>query len=183
MVVSCDLLCWITTILAGMLVGLKSLVISLDYRSYMSSSVRIWSLRWLFLFLCSYNLDSSVTAGIGARFNIKHVICVFKTKIFFYKISFPTYSYIYIGLSNLNFKPKHASGQFPYAHIRIIRWLISVLTYGFFIYASMPRPRYVCVITLPHYATWCVRLEVAFIYEIAIYVASLLLCNVAPTLR
>jgi hypothetical protein len=60
--VTCDLLCWITTILACMLVGLKSLVISLDYRSYMGSSVRIWSLRWMFLYLCSYNLDGSVTA-------------------------------------------------------------------------------------------------------------------------
>jgi hypothetical protein len=63
MVVTCDLLCWITTILACMLVGLKSLVISLDYRSYMGSSTRIWSLRWLFLYLCSYNLDGSVTIG------------------------------------------------------------------------------------------------------------------------
>jgi hypothetical protein len=43
--VTCDLLCWITTILACMLVALKSLVISLDYRSDMGSSVRIWSLR------------------------------------------------------------------------------------------------------------------------------------------
>jgi hypothetical protein len=59
--VTCDLLCWITTILASMLVGLKSLVISLDYRSYMGSSARIWSFRWLFLYLCSYNLDGSVT--------------------------------------------------------------------------------------------------------------------------
>jgi hypothetical protein len=59
--VTCDLLCWITTILACMLVDLKSLVISLDYRSYMGSSARIWSLRWLFLYLCSYNLDGSVT--------------------------------------------------------------------------------------------------------------------------
>jgi hypothetical protein len=61
MVVTCDLLCWITTILACMLVGLKSLVISLDYRSYMGSSARIWSFRWLFLYLCSYNLDGSIT--------------------------------------------------------------------------------------------------------------------------
>jgi hypothetical protein len=61
MCVTCDLLCWITTILACMFVGLKSLVISLDYRSYMGSSARIWSLRWLFLYLCSYNLDGSVT--------------------------------------------------------------------------------------------------------------------------
>jgi hypothetical protein len=33
-------------------------------------------------------LDGSVTAGIEARFNIKFVICVFKTKVLFYKISF-----------------------------------------------------------------------------------------------
>jgi hypothetical protein len=61
MVVTCDLLCWITTILACMLIGLKSLVISLDYRSYMGSSARIWSFRWLFFYLCSYNLDGSIT--------------------------------------------------------------------------------------------------------------------------
>jgi hypothetical protein len=59
--ITCDLLCWITMILACMLVGLKSLMISLDYRSYMGSSTRIWSLWWLFLFLCSYNLDGSMT--------------------------------------------------------------------------------------------------------------------------
>jgi hypothetical protein len=62
--VTCDLLCWITTILACMLVGLKSLVISLDYRSYMGSSARIWSFRWLFLYLCSYNLDGYVTSSV-----------------------------------------------------------------------------------------------------------------------
>ena len=33
------------------------------------------------LYLCSYNLDSSVTAAIKARFNII-AICVFKTKVF-----------------------------------------------------------------------------------------------------
>jgi hypothetical protein len=33
----------------------------MDYRSYMGSSLRIWSLRWLFLDLCSYNLDGSMT--------------------------------------------------------------------------------------------------------------------------
>jgi hypothetical protein len=46
--------------LGWMLVGLKSLVISMDYRSYMGSSARIWSLQWLFFYLCSYNLDGSV---------------------------------------------------------------------------------------------------------------------------
>jgi hypothetical protein len=60
--VTCDLLCWITTILACMLVGLKSLMVLLDYRSYMGSSMTIGSLRWLFLYLCSYNLGGSVTA-------------------------------------------------------------------------------------------------------------------------
>ena len=33
------------------------------------------------LYLCSYKLDGSVTAGIRARFNII-AICVFKTKVF-----------------------------------------------------------------------------------------------------
>ena len=33
------------------------------------------------LYLCSYKLDGSVTAGIRARFNIL-AICVFKTKVF-----------------------------------------------------------------------------------------------------
>ena len=61
MYVTCDLLCWITTILACMLVGLKSLMILLDYRSYMGSSMINWSLRWFFLYLCSYYLDGSVT--------------------------------------------------------------------------------------------------------------------------
>jgi hypothetical protein len=106
--ITCDLLCWITTILACMLVGLKSLVISLDYQSYMGSSMTIWSLRWLFLYLCSYNLCGSVTTGIGARFNIKHVICVFKTKAF---------------VKNLNFKLKCASGHILYAQLRTLRWL------------------------------------------------------------
>jgi hypothetical protein len=32
----------------------------MDYRSYMGSSLRIRSLRWLFLDLCSYNLDGFV---------------------------------------------------------------------------------------------------------------------------
>jgi hypothetical protein len=33
----------------------------LDYRGYWSLSTGIWSLRWLFLYLCSYNLVSSIT--------------------------------------------------------------------------------------------------------------------------
>jgi hypothetical protein len=42
-------------------VGLKSFVVSIDYRDYMGSSSKIWALRCLFLYLCSYNLDGSVT--------------------------------------------------------------------------------------------------------------------------
>ena len=35
------------------------------------------------LYLCSYKLDGSIIASIGTRFNIKLVICVFKTKALF----------------------------------------------------------------------------------------------------
>jgi hypothetical protein len=42
-------------------VGLKSFVVSIDYRDYMSSSSKIWALWCLFLYLCSYNLVGSVT--------------------------------------------------------------------------------------------------------------------------
>jgi hypothetical protein len=62
-------------ILACMLVGLKSLVILLDY-------------RLLFLYFCSYNLGGSMTVGIRARFNTKHVICVLRTKVFVCKNQF-----------------------------------------------------------------------------------------------
>jgi hypothetical protein len=49
----------------------------------------LWELKYknlitlvIVLYLRSYNLIGSVTAGIRARFNTKHVICVFKTKVF-----------------------------------------------------------------------------------------------------
>jgi hypothetical protein len=42
-------------------VGLKSFVVSIDYRDYMGSSSKIWASRCLFLYLCSYNLVGSVT--------------------------------------------------------------------------------------------------------------------------
>jgi hypothetical protein len=45
-------------------VGLKSVVISIDYRDYMGSSSKIWAFWSLFLYLCSYNLDGSVTSSI-----------------------------------------------------------------------------------------------------------------------
>jgi hypothetical protein len=74
----------------------KSFVVSSDYRVYMGSGMTVWSLRWLVLYLCSYKLDGSVAAGIGARFNIKLVICEFKTKVFVLQNQFlTTYSYIY----------------------------------------------------------------------------------------
>jgi hypothetical protein len=46
-------------------VGLKSFVVSIDYRDYMGSSSKIWAFRRLFLYLCSYNLVGSVTATMG----------------------------------------------------------------------------------------------------------------------
>ena len=48
----CDLGC--------MQVGLKSFVVSVDYRVYMGSSMTVWSLRWLLSYLCSYKLVGSV---------------------------------------------------------------------------------------------------------------------------
>jgi hypothetical protein len=59
-VVTGDVLCWIMYDLGLSLVGLKSFMILVDYRSYMGSA-RIWSLPWMFLYLCSYNLDGSIT--------------------------------------------------------------------------------------------------------------------------
>ena len=56
-----DVLCWITTILVCMSrVGWNPFWF-LDYRDYGSLSTGIWSLRWLFLYLRSYNLIGSVT--------------------------------------------------------------------------------------------------------------------------
>ena len=47
------------------------------------------------LYLCSYKLVGSATAGIRARFNVI-VTCVFKTKVFVFQNQFlATYSYIY----------------------------------------------------------------------------------------
>ena len=61
---------------------LKSFVIfglpglwELKYRNLITSVI-------VFLYLRSYDLVSSVTAGIRARFDTKYVICVFKTKVF-----------------------------------------------------------------------------------------------------
>jgi hypothetical protein len=62
-VVTGDVLCWIMYDL-GMFVGWFEILRDfVDYRDYMCSSGEIWSLWWLFLYLCSYNLDGSVTAG------------------------------------------------------------------------------------------------------------------------
>ena len=56
-----DVLCWITTILVCMLrVGWNPSWFP-DYRDYGSLSTGIWSLRWLFLYLRSYDLVGSVT--------------------------------------------------------------------------------------------------------------------------
>jgi hypothetical protein len=60
--------------------GLKSFVVSIDYQDYMGSSSKIWAFRRLFLYLYSYNLVGSVTAGTGAEFNIKHIVRVFENK-------------------------------------------------------------------------------------------------------
>ena len=75
---------------------------STDYWIYMGSSVMVWLPWWLLLYLCSYKLDGSITAGIGARFNTKLVIWVFKTKVCFIKSVWQLIA-IYIGVSKSNF--------------------------------------------------------------------------------
>jgi hypothetical protein len=61
-VVTGDVLCWIMYDL-GLFVGWFEILYDfIDYRDYMCSSVEIWSLQQLFLYLYSYNLDSSMTA-------------------------------------------------------------------------------------------------------------------------
>ena len=59
--VACGLLCWIMYDLGCMRVGLKSFMVSVDYRVYMGSSMTVWSLRWLLSYLYSYKLVGSVT--------------------------------------------------------------------------------------------------------------------------
>ena len=71
--VTCGLLCWITVILVLMQVGLKSFVVSVDYRVYMGSSMAVWSLRWLLLYLCSYKLVGSVTSCADDTFELDKV--------------------------------------------------------------------------------------------------------------
>ena len=56
---------WLVTLnhydLSCMQVGLKSFMVSVDYRVYMGSSMTVSSLWWLLSYLCSYKLVGSVT--------------------------------------------------------------------------------------------------------------------------
>jgi hypothetical protein len=61
-VVTSVVLCWIITIWL-LSVWFEIPRDFMDYQSYMGSSLRIWSFRRLFLNLCSYNLDGSVTTS------------------------------------------------------------------------------------------------------------------------
>jgi hypothetical protein len=60
-VVTNNVLCWITTILACMLKVVWNPLRFSDYWGYGSLSTGIWLLWWLFLYLHSYNLVGSVT--------------------------------------------------------------------------------------------------------------------------
>jgi hypothetical protein len=55
-------------------VGLKSFVVSIDYRDYMGSSSKIWALRCLFLYLCSYNLVGSVTVVATVNSHVRKLL-------------------------------------------------------------------------------------------------------------
>jgi hypothetical protein len=120
------------TILSCMLVGLRSFMISLDYWVYMGSSITVWLLSWLLLYLCSYKLDGFVTASIRIRFNIKLVVCVFKTKVFVFQNQFWQLIAIYIYIClNLKFKPRVCQCSYPLCPIKNFRWLRVRLTWGF----------------------------------------------------
>ena len=58
--VTIAVLCWTITILVCCKVGLKSFMISVDYRDYMGSSLETWLLVRSFLHLNSYNLVGSM---------------------------------------------------------------------------------------------------------------------------
>ena len=50
---------------------------SMDYRVYMGSSMIVWSLRWLSLYLCSYKLVSSATLlSLSNNDGPRGVVCV-----------------------------------------------------------------------------------------------------------
>ena len=56
----------------------------------------LYGLKYDSLIASVIAIDGSVIVDIGARFNTKLVIWVFKTKVLFYKITLTTYSYIYV---------------------------------------------------------------------------------------
>ena len=69
-------------ILACMLVDSRSFVILDGLPGLYGLKYDSASACGLPLYLCSYKLDGSVTAGIRAGFNTKLVTCVIKTKVF-----------------------------------------------------------------------------------------------------
>jgi hypothetical protein len=95
-VVTCDLLYWIMYDRGLYVAWFEILLDFIGLRFYMGSSVIVWLLQWLLLYLCSYKLDGSVIVGIEERFNIRLIICVFKTNVFVLQNQFlTTYSYVY----------------------------------------------------------------------------------------
>jgi hypothetical protein len=117
-------------ILACMWVDLRSFMISLDYRIYIGSSMTVWLLQWLLLYLCSYKLDGSITASIGAIFNTKLVICIFESKVFVLQNQFWQLIGIYI-LESWNLKSRVCQWSYPLCPIKDYRWLKVRLTWGF----------------------------------------------------
>jgi hypothetical protein len=80
-IVTGDVLCWITYDL-GLFVGWFEILCDfVDYRDYMGSSVEIQSLRRLFLYLCSYNLNGSVIASVRARSTLNMSFVYLKQKL------------------------------------------------------------------------------------------------------
>ena len=134
--VTIDVLCWTITILVRCKVGLKSFVVLVDYRDYMGSSLETWLSARSFLHLNSYKLVSSVTAGIGARFSVKCIVCVLKIKEILNKL--------------YKTAPKVCQWSNPPCPYKDIRWL-----YKYWLGVLILHLRkYSCMdVWWPHYAT------------------------------
>jgi hypothetical protein len=62
--VTCDLYVELCMILVCILVDSRSFVILDGLSGYMGSSMTVWPLQWLLLYLCFYKLDGSVTTSM-----------------------------------------------------------------------------------------------------------------------
>jgi len=160
-------LCWTITILVCCEVGMKSFVVSVDYREYMGLSLEIWLPTPSFLHLTSYDLVGSMTTSIRANSTLNAAFVYLKMKEFLNKL--------------WKSAPKVCQWSNPPCPYKDFRWLFKYWLRGVYLCISGSTKVWMCDdrTMLP-----CgLMVEVAFICELATYVAGFKLCNVAPTIR